>query len=364
MRSKSRIADQKVDKAIDKYVSEERKMFSLSIRDGKVVYSGNKKFLDHLLSAGVKNVTLETISEMMLQDDGANAFSSETLPVFPCLKYKFKGNDWTYNKAYDYLKVIMNILGFYYGSKKCYGEPDDKPIAWPDCLSWTDFKHPSQTSLNKMNIIIEHVLSFYGFDVYTHMIQDQSASDPVSEATEVDPVPAAVTEEESAQAHPTPAEDQPGGSRPLDRTENLDEIFPFLPSEIDIPRNNKNNNNNKNVNLQEEDDEDSEDEKEDGELESDLSEPDYASDDNGNDETGNDDEVDEEESGNAYLQLRKRNIEEQQQLWKEVMQEKEAVASELSKPKKKKQKKCPQPQKVTSQYTLRKAPRTNPKYAD
>ena len=351
MRNKSRQSDQKVDKSLENYVNDDRKVFALSIRDGKVVFSGNKLFLDYVLSENMKTLTLENVMTKMLQDQEDNTFASEVIPVFPLLKYKFKGKDWTFKVAYDYLKITMNILGFFNGSKKTYGDPSDKPEAWPDCLSWPDFKHPCATSLPKMNTIIEHVLAFYGTDVYNHMIQDHSA------ATEVDPVPAAVTEVESAQAQPPPAEDQPGDpARPLDRTENQDPSFPILPST-------SRNNNNNNVVLQDEDVEESEDDREDGELGTDDSEPDSVSDKIGNEDTGNNNEAEEEETsdiGRQYLAIRAGNIAERQQLLKQMFPDKEAV--NIQKPRKKKQKTDPQPKKVT--YSLRKDPRRNQKYIE
>ena len=74
----------------------------------------------------MKTLTLENVMTKMLQDQEDKTFASEVIPAFPLLKYKFKGKDWTFKVAYDYLKITMNILGFFNGSKKTYGDPSDK----------------------------------------------------------------------------------------------------------------------------------------------------------------------------------------------------------------------------------------------
>ena len=66
MRNKSRQSDQKVDKSLENYVNDDRKVFALSIRDGKVVFSGNKLFLDYVLSENMKTLTLENVMTKML----------------------------------------------------------------------------------------------------------------------------------------------------------------------------------------------------------------------------------------------------------------------------------------------------------
>ena len=346
MRSKSRYLDETVDKVIGNYVREERKVFAVSIRDGKVVYSGNKSFLDYVLSENLKTLRLDNIlSKMMDEDDSSDAaksFSSEILPVFPLLKFKFKSKDWNHKRAYEYLKRVMNVLGFYNGSKKNYGEEEHKPQAWPDTLSWTDFKHPCASSLDKMNTIIEAVLSYYGVDVNTHMTQDHPGPDPAAAVTEEEPAAGqavAVEEEPAATNPPGPAADEGAHN-----SSNQDDLF-----------NQQENLNNNNIvsskdNLQEEDDEDSdvdddvvdklEDEREDGELDEE-SDP-------------NPEQVDEPEHGDDMcpaLLRRKRNIEEREAMWQEMIAAKDVVAPP-PKPAAKKKKVHKQP-KVNSDYGLR-----------
>ena len=330
MRSKSHYLDETLDKVIEKYVREERKVFAVSIRDGKVVYSGNKSFLDYVLSENLKTLRLDNIlSKMMDEDDSSDAaksFSSEILPVFPLLKFKFKSKDWNYKIAYEYLKRVMNVLGFCNGSKKNYGDQDHKPEAWPDTLSWTDFKHPCASSLDKMNTIIEAVLSYYGVDVNTHMTQDHPGPDPAAAVTEEEPAAgqAVAVEEEPAAGQAVAVEEEPAATNPpgpaadgaAHNSLNQDDLF--------NQQENLNNNN----------------EREDGELDEESA--------------PNLEQVEEPENGDNMcpaLLRRKRNIEEREAMWQEMIAAKDVVAPP-PKPAAKKKKVHKKP-KVNSDYGLR-----------
>ena len=45
------------------------------------------------------------------------------------------------------LRTYLNILGFGKNGPKKYGESADKPVEWPDCLSFETFKGPNYATI-------------------------------------------------------------------------------------------------------------------------------------------------------------------------------------------------------------------------
>ena len=80
---------------------------------------------------------------------------------------KFKGRNWTLERARAQLQIYLNILGFGKGGSKKYKSEADEPEGWPD------FLHPSYAKLGTINDIIASLLQFHGYDVQHHTIDDE-----------------------------------------------------------------------------------------------------------------------------------------------------------------------------------------------
>ena len=94
---------------------------------------------------------------------GQNVFP--LLPVNPNNSKQF-----TYFVARTYLRKCFNILGFFKGSFKKYGEPKHKPAGWPEELSWTSFKGPAATKISEVKTICRALFKVHmndiNFDTY------------------------------------------------------------------------------------------------------------------------------------------------------------------------------------------------------
>ena len=215
-----------------------------------------------------------------------------------------------------------------------------------------------------MNTILESVLSYHGIDIYAHM--EEPTVEPQTDAAEPEQalpvIEQGAAEHSSQTGQPLAEEALQGTSRTL--SENNNNNNDYLPSEIqEIPE------------LQDEDD----DEITDDELEDELEEGELEEEQDGAVEkqigepvekpTDNDDDVDDtngstSDNGNNdlsdYELLRKRNLEEQRALLRDMDQAKKAVTATVRQPKRKRKSKV-KPQ-VTSEYGLRRHPTKNKKY--
>ena len=112
-----------------------------------------------------QNVTLAEISEKLLDLEKQEDLVYEILfnRKFAKFPIKFKSKKWSLDIARVELTSIMSSLGFGKGGTKKYGNIEDIPEGWPQEDSFENFKHASKTRLNDINLIIESILSPYGF---------------------------------------------------------------------------------------------------------------------------------------------------------------------------------------------------------
>ena len=168
---------------MDKYVrsvseDENSKILCVSVRDGKIVISGEGVIVDIFKNA-------ETISEMKVRDLLENIQKTTTNQkyemyhpiIFPPLSHKFGSPSWTWSVAQENLKVFFNVMGFGRGSQKEFGKEESRPEWWPEDdsnakLIWTNYKHPSYTSLEHCNILFRSIFEFYGLDEETFFSND------------------------------------------------------------------------------------------------------------------------------------------------------------------------------------------------
>ena len=341
----------KVDKNLQKVVENEEEEGSallVSVRDGLITCSGSSNIVSFVEEEDLMSLTVHQLFHKINYEKSSNVFDVSTALWFPKLPTKFKGPGWNWSVAYKTLKLYFNILGFKKGGNQHFGNPQDKPSCFPDSISWESFKHPGSEKIERINTVIKSILEYHGFNVHEHHEVSNDRSDVVDD-------------------HPALEEDTPVNSDSIPSSASASPVIPYTSSTTtpqpgtssttptsslssDITGRGSasaSDSDSESVCLSLHDDSESEDMKNNNQI-----------------ADNEEEEEEEEEAGNAYLQLRKRNIEEREQLLKELVQEKEAASSEFSKPKKKKQKIYPQPTKVTSQYSLRQARRKNPKYAD
>ena len=179
-------ADNRYDNFVKDHVTKHsRRVISFSIRDGRAHVNGDKESLNLIDSFPeltvkdllVKMKELGDAGDQSLDYADSTNLSTPTSPL-PPMRFAFSGPNWNHVNARKQLTEYFCILGFGKGKNdKKFAKESSEPCWWPDSLSWTNFAHPGQATIPKINKILESMFQYYGLDIQTYHSEDPSVSD-------------------------------------------------------------------------------------------------------------------------------------------------------------------------------------------
>ena len=197
-------------------------------KEGKIEMIGEKKIL-HYLKANQGGVTLDDLLVKMEEfhenkNDAALEFDEFSVQEFPKLKTKFQSKQWTLPVARDYLRTILQILGFGRGQLKTYKNESNKPDGWPEHIAFVTFL-PNMVTKCDANEIIESLLKHRGIDVRKHHIVAQQPQVDQQQSTDLENAQPRIEieEQQSLVDQQVPVEDE--------RTDNENHVL----AEVAVP---------------------------------------------------------------------------------------------------------------------------------
>ena len=225
-------ANEKFDKASKNYVAKDQKLLSITCRNNKVIFSGDRISVD--LLAANQNMTIKDLIDSIVQNPSPenSSFTKTPAIVFPKLSVKFKsGKRWTRDICKQALRTYFQILGFGRNCSKQFGRSVDKPCWWPDIMAWEDFKGTSNHEKNILERVLEALLAHYNIDVYSHYQVDGGVND--DDAVDVAPVNVADVVEEPAQNLPVVAAPRARNRRNEESSEDETDEDSLLREQLD-----------------------------------------------------------------------------------------------------------------------------------
>ena len=184
--SKNRFAnlDRNVKVLIEK--EDTAKAICITVRDSKLVVSGQQNLVSIFKDEeAMANMSVKELFEKCQRVAKDNQYELFRPVIFPPLTHKFKGPAWKWNIAQENLQVYFNVMGFGRGSSKEFGKESSKPDWWPNSdtdakLQWTRYKHPTHTTFEHCNLLLNCIFDFYNIDKESHFVTAGSASGSAS----------------------------------------------------------------------------------------------------------------------------------------------------------------------------------------
>ena len=157
-----------LDKHVKVVTQEEAisKVICITVRDNKVVVSGQQNLVSIFKDEDVMtNTSVKELLEKCQKLAKDNQYELYRPVIFPPLTHKFMGPSWKWNVAQENLQVYFNVMGFGRGSPKEFGKESSKPDWWPQSdsdakLLWQNFKHPTYTSFEHCNLLLNCIFDF------------------------------------------------------------------------------------------------------------------------------------------------------------------------------------------------------------
>ena len=108
----STASSKQLKKSLKSYVQKEKSLFSITIEDNLITFSGSQSIVDSILDQDLKQLSVAELCENILKGKTIEtSFVSRNPYIFPPFPKKFNGKGWT----------IGSSLEIYCLEKKCVG---------------------------------------------------------------------------------------------------------------------------------------------------------------------------------------------------------------------------------------------------
>ena len=111
----STASTKQLKKSLKSYVQKENSLFSITIEDNLITFSGSQSIVDSILDQDLKQLSVAELCENILKSKTVEtSFVSRNPYVFPPFPKKFNGKGWTTKVGQRVLQsYIYENLGFW-----------------------------------------------------------------------------------------------------------------------------------------------------------------------------------------------------------------------------------------------------------